>query len=90
MVILLQLLRSMQLAPIPLISNCENTWLLTPFNEIEGEEVNVVDEVVGVVVVVVVVVVLVVVGVGLAIFFLLYDAALACRLGELAAAPKLF
>jgi len=75
----------MQLAPIPLISNCENTWLLTPFNEIEGEEVNVVDEVVGVVVVVVVVV-----GVGLAIFFLLYDAALACRLGELAAAPKLF
>jgi len=85
MVILLQLLRSMQLAPIPLISNCENTWLLTPFKEIEGEEVNVVDEVVGVVVVVVVVV-----GVGLAIFFLLYDAALACRLGELAAAPKLF
>jgi len=75
----------MQLAPIPLISNCENTWLLTPFKEIEGEEVNVVDEVVGVVVVVVVVV-----GVGLAIFFLLYDAALACRLGELAAAPKLF
>jgi hypothetical protein len=86
MVILLQLARSMQLAPIPLISNCESTWLLTPFKEIAGEEVNVVDEVVGVLAIVVGVVV----GVGLEKFFLLYDAALACRLGELAVAPKLF
>jgi hypothetical protein len=50
--------------------------------------VNVVDEVIGVMVVVVVVVV--VVGVELVLFFLLYDAALACRLGELTVAPKLF
>ena len=48
---------------------------------------NVGDEVVGAMVVVMVVVV---VGVELVLFLLLYDAALACRLGELAVAPKLF
>jgi len=83
MVILLQLVKSIQLTPVPLIFNCEITWLLTPFNEIAGEYVDVVGELV--VVLVAVVVVVVVVGANLASAFLPYDAALACRLGELVA-----
>ena len=92
MVILLQLLRSMQLTPLPVISNCESTWLLAPFKEIAGEIVNVVDEVVvdeGVVLEEEVVPE-VVVCVDLALFLLLYDATPTRKLGEFAAAPKLF